>query len=84
MKIIKINESQYKRLFEADSVPGFNGTTPNISGKEEMNTTTSISTPDGDNDKKLGNPAKGDDIAKKIGPSDFWNNIGGPFSRGVR
>lgn len=84
MKIIKINESQYKRLFESDSIPGFNDTTPNINGYEQTNTTAPVSTPDGDNEKELGKPAKGDDVAKKIGPSDFWNNVGGPYLRGMR
>ena len=74
MKSIKLTESQFKNLLEANGneSPNFNGGDLKEYPGSEVNTTANVTTQDGD--KEYGKPVNTDDIQKTLAIQNYWAN----------
>lgn len=72
MKILKINEEQYKKLIEGSSAseaPNFEGKCKEYNGNE---TTTTQNTTDSNGDYKRPKPVKTDDVSDMMTLQNYW------------
>jgi hypothetical protein len=75
MKIIKLNEEQFQRLFENNSstnVPSFNGGDIKQYLGSEVSTTTTVTNADGELD--YGEQPTTDDFAKQLTTQNYFAN----------
>lgn len=77
MKIIRLTESQLKRLVESEMAPNFNGGTVKEYPGSEVSTTTTVT--DSDGNPKFGKPRNTDRaLADTLTPQcGWWNRNGG-------
>lgn len=74
MKIIKLNESQFQRIFEGQSgnVPAFNGGDLKEYPNSEVTTTTNITNSNGE--LEYGKQPDTDDFANDLTPQNYYLN----------
>lgn len=75
MKIITLNESQFKRLFESDKAPDFSGgDLEEFPGAGEISTTTNVMNADGD--LEYGEEPETDKFADEQSPQQWGSRYG--------
>lgn len=74
MKVIKLTESQFRRLFESDSAPSFDGGDVKEYGGGENSTTATVH--DSDGNPKYGHMPDTDDFADTQTYQGFLNGNG--------
>lgn len=74
MKIIKLNESQFQRIFEGQggNVPAFNGGDLKEYPNSEVTTTTNITNSNGE--LEYGKQPTTDDFANDLTPQNYYLN----------
>jgi hypothetical protein len=75
MKIIKLNESQFNKLFEDESskAPSFDGGDLKEYPGSEVKTTANVTNMDGD--ATYGKQPTTDKIAKQLAIQNYWANV---------
>lgn len=74
MRVIKLTESQFRRLFESDSAPSFDGGDVKEYGGNEVGTTTTVH--DSDGNAKYGHMPDTDEFADDQTYQGYLNGYG--------